>query len=343
VARIPGPSPEAPFVLFGGHIDAWHHGATDEGASNGLMLELARAFYRNRDSLRRGLVVAWWPGHSNARYGGSTWFADHYFEEMRKRCIAYVNVDVIGHIDAKSFGAATTVSLADLAARVLDRREGEAIEPRRPGRNSDQSFNGIGVPLLQLYHSRAAEDGGDWYWHTPDDTIDKVDFQILKRDADLYVDALAELLAAPLPPVDLTAEVQRVGEAIAARESESEGRFDLQEATARQAQLLQLAQDIEERLAGDVEPGPALDLALIRLLRPLHRVLYVPLSPYHPDPGVGWTLLPGLTATRTLAEEEPETDRYRFAEATLIRERNRLLEALDDALEEATRLRESLG
>ena len=58
VARIDAPDPDAPLVVFGGHIDAWYHGGTDEGASNAAMLELARAFYRHRSELRRSLVVA---------------------------------------------------------------------------------------------------------------------------------------------------------------------------------------------------------------------------------------------------------------------------------------------
>jgi len=36
------------------------------------MLVLALALHEVRDRLRHGLRVAWWPGHSNARYAGST-------------------------------------------------------------------------------------------------------------------------------------------------------------------------------------------------------------------------------------------------------------------------------
>ena len=73
VATItPAGDEDAPYVVLGGHIDGWHHGATDEAASNAAMLTMALAFHDVRDRLRRGLVVAWWPGHSNARYAGST-------------------------------------------------------------------------------------------------------------------------------------------------------------------------------------------------------------------------------------------------------------------------------
>jgi len=336
VATISAADPQAPFVLFGGHIDAWYHGGTDEGASNAAMVELAKAFYLQRDRLRRGLVVAWWPGHSNARYGGSTWFADHYFDDMRTRGVAYVNVDGIGQIDAQRFGAAASAALAGLAAEVVADRTGAEIDPRRPGRNSDQSFNGIGVPLLQINHSRSADDGGYWWWHTPDDTFDKIDFDILKTDADLYVDALAALLAAPVLPVDLVSQVATLGESIERLQSEAAERFDLSEASRRQAVLFDLVESVQRDIAqGDIA---AADLELIRIIRPLHRVLYSPSDPFHPDSGLQGGALPGLAPVRTLSSADPSSDVYRFAEVTLVRERNRLLDALDEAIEHAERL-----
>lgn len=340
VARIAAPDPDAPYVLMGGHVDGWYHGGTDNGGANATMLELARAFHRNRAMLRRGLVVAWWPGHSNARYGGSTWFADRYFDELRKRAVAYVNVEGLGQMDAKRFGAATTSSLAGLAKRVVLSREAAEIQPRPPGRNSDQAFNGVGLPLLQLNHSRLSEDGGYWWWHTPDDTFDKLDFDILKTDSDLYADALSELLAAPVLPLDLAAEVAALGEVIAGRQRMAGDRFDLGEAADRQRRLLDIVREVQG--APPPEPGREFNLGMVRVLRPLFRVLYDPLSPFHPDPGRNLGLLPGLAPVEILASEDRESDRYRFAETSLIRERNRLLEAIDTAIEEAQRLRGQL-
>jgi len=88
VATITSPRDPDGFVLLGGHIDAWHHGGTDEGASNAAMLEIARIFHRHRDALERGLEVAWWPGHSNGRYAGSTWYADRFWTELRDGALA---------------------------------------------------------------------------------------------------------------------------------------------------------------------------------------------------------------------------------------------------------------
>lgn len=337
VARIEGPTPDSPYVLLGGHIDGWYHGGTDEGASNAAMLELARAFHTNRDKMRRGLVVAWWPGHSNARYAGSTWFADHYFEELRDRAVAYLNIDGVGQIDAIRVSSTATASMDELARGVVLEAMGEeAVGGSTPGRNSDQSFNGVGIPLLQFNHTRSAADGGYWWWHTPDDTYDKIDFDILRADAELYGRAIAHLTADPVLPIDMVAEVESVGAQIERRSEQSAGRFDLSEATNRQQALLDAVRRIQAALPG--HEGVDIDRGISAVLRPIYRVLYDPIDPFHPDPGFSVGLLPGLAPVAILADESPSSDRTLFAETTLVRERNRLLEALDLALLEAGRL-----
>jgi hypothetical protein len=341
VATIPGPTPNAPYVLAGGHLDSWHFGGTDNGGANVAMLELTRAFARHQDRLLRGLVMAWWPGHSNGRYAGSTWYVDQKFDELRRRALAYVNFEGLGQIDAKRFGATATTSLSGLARSVVVEGVGDSIRPGTPGRNSDQSFNGVGLPLLQLNHSRLAEDGGYWWWHTPDDTRDKVDARVLKVDADLYAAALARLLAESPFPVSLSAPVERLGSLLSRRQEEAGDHFDLSEALARQEELRGLMQRVEASQHSSSDP--AMDLALVALLRPIHRILYTGLGPYHPDPAVSVGSLPGLNAVTMLAENEPSTDRYRFALTTLEREYARILEALDQARAEAERLLEIVG
>ncbi|MBW3536121.1 MAG: M28 family peptidase, partial [Gemmatimonadetes bacterium] len=270
VARIEAPERSASMVLFGGHIDAWYHGGTDEGASNAAMLALAKAFHANREALRRDLVVAWWPGHSNARYGGSTWFADHFFDELRRRGVAHVNIDGIGQMDAKRFSASASSALEGLALDVIRRGTGEEARASLPGRNSDQSFNGAGVPLLQINHSRLAEDGGYWWWHTPDDTYDKIGPDVLKQDTDLYAHALARLLADPVPPIDLVAEAEALEAHLARRRSEMGGfahDVGLMEADHLQTSLEGRARILHGLLAD--APGSAdLDAAILEVLGP---------------------------------------------------------------------------
>jgi len=349
VAHIPGPSADAPYVLAGGHLDSWYYGGTDNAGANVAMLESVRAFSRHQDQLRRGLVMAWWPGHSNGRYAGSTWFVDQKFDELRRRALAYVNYEGLGQIEAKRFGANASASLTPFIQGLMLSATGDSIRASTPGRNSDQSFNGVGLPLLQINHSRLAEDGGYWWWHTPDDTRDKVDARVLKVDADLYAAALARLLAEPTFPVSLMATVGRMGTVLRARQETAGSHFDLSEALTRQERLMGVVMELEAALRSQPPSDPAtsqangvkgaeIDLALVAILRPLHRVLYTLGGPYHPDPAVSEGTLPGLNAIGMLATNDPSTDRYQFARTTLLREVPRILEALDDAQARAEEL-----
>jgi hypothetical protein len=51
------------------------------------MLEVARVLWHMRGKLRRSVRIAWWPGHSAGRYGGSTWYLDAHAADFAKRCI----------------------------------------------------------------------------------------------------------------------------------------------------------------------------------------------------------------------------------------------------------------
>jgi hypothetical protein len=135
----------------------------------------------------------------------------------------------------------------------------------------------------------------------------------------------------------LVAEVQNLGQIITSRQETAGDRFDLAAAVTRQRRLLVIVQQIHNALPREAERD--FNLGMVRVLRPLFRVLYDPLSPFHPDPGRGLGLLPGLAPVEILASENPASDRYRFAQTSLIRERNRLVEAIDVAIEEAQQLR----
>ena len=329
------PASLTPYVLLGGHIDGWYHAANDEGASNAAMLEIARAFHAHCDELRRGLTVAWWPGHSNGRYAGATWFADNAYDELSVRALAYMNMDGIGQMDANRIGVTATAAMAPLARRVARARAGTDIRVATQGRNSDQAFNGIGMPLLQFNQARPASLGGYWWWHTPDDTIDKVDFDLLELGAELYVDALAELLTAPTPPIDWVGEIDVLGEQIDSASEAAGESVDFAALRTAFGRLRELAVELRDELPAQAEAGGMTDHVVMRLLRPLYRVMYTVSGEFHPDPAVDFGLLPGFRAAAILGEAEPNSDRAGFARAELIRERNRLMAAMRRSIEVA--------
>ena len=79
------------------------------------------------------------------------------------------------------------------------------------------------------------------------------------------------------------------------------------------------------------------------VLRPLHRVLYTGLGPYHPDPAVSEGSLPGLNAVEMLAAERSLHRPLSVRPHDAQRELPRILEAMDQARAEAEGLLEVLG
>jgi N-acetylated-alpha-linked acidic dipeptidase len=320
--------PEA-FVLLGGHIDAWHHGANDEGASNAAMVEIARIAHRHRGELARGLEVAWWPGHSNGRYAGSTWYADRFWIQLRDHALAYLNIDGVGQKEASRFTAVATAELEPFARRIVKDRVGVDPEVGRPGRNSDQAFFGVGLPALQFNHERTEDIGGYWWWHTPEDTFDKIDFEILTVDSGLYVEALHRLLTEPVPPFEASAAAAELAEVLSARTGQG---LDLSDAMERARRLETLLKKIEASPAGSRVDGK-FARRLVRALRPVLRVMYQERGPYHQDLALEHPMLPGLAYDPNPSE---------FARTHLVRETNRLLDHLDQALSEAEALEREL-
>jgi hypothetical protein len=345
VAAIQSERDREGYVLVGGHIDGWHYAGVDEGASNAAMVEMARIFHRHRGELERGLKVAFWPAHSNGRYAGSAWFVDRFWRDLQSNALAYMNIDGVGQIGATVYGSTNTASMDSLARSVLREVAGTEASQDRPGRNSDQGFYGIGLPLLQFNHDRTDPGGRYWFWHTEEDTFDKIDFDILAGDARLYVSALTRLLTSPIPPVRLQAATSELQGRLEERQKWAGSRFDLTKAIEKAAALDALARELDARLASyEPEGQRAGEIArhMVRVIRPVLRVTYQEHGPYHQDPALEVPTLPGFAALETLAALPADSDRLGFTMTHLVRERNRLEDHLEQALTEARDLERRL-
>jgi hypothetical protein len=222
-----------------------------------------------------------------------------------------------------------TAELEPLARRVVKDEAGVDPEVGRPGRNSDQAFFGIGLPALQFNHERTDDIGGYWWWHTPEDTFDKIDFAILETDTVLYVEALHHLLTGPLPPIQASAAAAELEKTLRARSAAS---LDFSEAIERARRLGALLKGIEASLAGS-RADAEIARRLVRALRPVLRVMYQERGPYHHDLALEHPMLPGLIV---------DSDPSGFERARLVRETNRLLDHLDQAITEAEALERDL-
>ncbi|MBI2528285.1 MAG: M28 family peptidase, partial [Candidatus Rokubacteria bacterium] len=356
-ARIPGTEEPETFVLAGGHSCAWEVGTTDNATGNACLLELAKILWQNRASLRRGVRVCWWPGHSHGRYSGSTWYADTFFTDLAEHCIAYHNIDSPGVKGATKYVARHTSAEVEAFCRsAIERVTGQAKAPiHRPSRAADQSFLANGVPAFSTYPflpddhpDRRPWTGGcanAWWWHSEFDTLDKGDKEILALDTKVSLGALMELCNADVLPIDHVAAGREVHDFVQGLAERVGRHVDLGPALAEARRFLGAAERLEAAKAGvrGAEARKVNDV-LMRLSRVLNPVIYSQAGRFQHDPAE-WSPIMRATSTYALAglaraaalPTMAGQHEYGFLRAQVVRERNRLV----TALREATRLVEA--
>ncbi len=351
VGELPGRASDD-FVMFSGHLDSWDYGAMDNGSANATMLQVARLLARRKEELRRGLRVIFWSGHSHGRYSGSTWYADNFWDELYDRCIAHVNVDSTGARGATYYGSFQThMELAGLGARVIEQELGVKSRPYRMTRAGDMSFNGIGIPALFMELSQVPADETDveasmsfgepsggkmpWWWHTSEDTIDKVDLDVLAQDTRIYLRAIWRLCSQALLPMDFRPVMKEIEFEIADLQRDAGDHLDL-------SRLYRQVSTLSERVNGlaarvELADMPAEISELNRQMKMLSRILipitYTSAGRFEHDPAWSIPFLPNLQAARQLAQLDRASDQYHFLQTELVRNRNTVAFALRQALD----------
>lgn len=363
VATIRGASDE--FLLVHGHYDSWDVGIGDNAVGDATLLELARIFHEGREGLRRSLKVAWWPAHSTGRYGGSTWFADEFALELRKRCVAAVNIDSPGCWHATAYEEVMWMAEAETLCRdsIRDATRCEAIG-RRPLRAGDYSFNQIGLTsFFMLLSNIPAEErealgyyptggcGGNIAWHTEDDLLDVAERANLERDLKVYVTALTRVLNAEVLPFDFRRTVEELGEALEQYAVAAGERLDLSPALDELGDLLgeldwlydedvplsgngrpptRAAED--RRGGGDSLSADRINAILIELARILVPLGYAEGERFEHDPALPRAVIPKLAGVKQIAAvAADDPDRLPFLLTGLRRRVNQVANRLYEA------------
>jgi hypothetical protein len=342
-ADLPG-TEEDRFVLFSGHVDSWHLGVMDNGTANATQLEVARLLAERKGELRRGVRLAFWSGHSHGRYASSTWYADNHWHELRERCVCHVNVDSVGAKGASVLEEAPAMAETfAFGKEILAETAGVALEYKRISRSSDQSFWGHGIPTLfaslseqerddsetgaamaQLLGPGSKGGGLGWWWHTTEDTYDKIDLDYLARDAGIYAETLWRLCTLPRLPFDYAATADELAQTLDRYHEAANGQLDLQ----RTRELaLELGRELRSGALDHLDAARA-NTVLIELGHLLIPVNYTRSGPFEHDLALGSQPLPGLSDAVTLGTLDPHSDDARFLRTKLERERNRVEHAL---------------
>ena len=347
------------YVMLSGHVDCWYYGAMDNGSANATQLEVARLLSQRRSSLRRGVRFAFWSGHSHGRYAGSAWYADLMWQDLHDNCVAHVNVDSTGGKGATVLSEGNSMAeMHAFANEVIEAISGQQLASRRFGRSGDQSFWGHGIPSLlmtlseqplenadpvlavlykQISGGQGKSGGLGYWWHTPEDTVDKIDPDFLRRDTIIYALLVYRLCTATILPLDYSAVVAELEGAVRELQTKSGQDFDLSPVVEQLAALDSALKRLRDRVAEMEQLGVSAKAAWVvnRCLMDLGRALipvnYTRTGQFDQDLAVPTQPLPGLQAVGRLVLLEKGSDERQFLLTRLLRERNRVVHGIISA------------
>ena len=355
MARVAGSTPE--FVLLGSHMDAWGAAATCNALGCASTLEAARLMTKYRSRLRRGLELLWFQGHETGIMTGSTWYVDNFWDDLNGNCVAYLNNDTTNMIHSTIYTADGDPVMRDfLVSTVRELAEEEGAPFREPGASyfprkyGDQSFYGIGIPSARVqmtFTPEAREEigaGGGWWYHSEHDTLDKCDPDTMYMAEKAQTLVLLRLCTLPVLPYRIEALADWMLDALGELEGRAEGKLSLEGLIEKATRFKEGAAELDEatsrlsaRCEKDVEgleaEIKAANGCMMRISRTLNPVNYTLRGRYDQDYyGAEYVRpIPILQPVSELAALDPDSTEFKALRTKLVRARN----AVSDALEEA--------
>lgn len=324
VATIRGKSDK--YVLVSGHYDSWYEGATDNGVANASMIELARVLQEHKSELRRTVVLAWWSGHSDGRYAGSTWYYDKYWKDLFENCVAHINMDICGCKGSDLVGLNTSMLEGEQFGLnfLTEFNQSEPMKPIPMARFADQTFWGANVPFtIMPKFTRRVESGEaifDW-WHTKHDALDKVDPEIVLRDIKVVAKLTASFAITDPLPADLSGFINLMEARLKTIEDALCADFDISPLYPYLLNLRRTVMSLEKTIKNRSNT----DDIIIRVGGEMTRLMYSYSSRYHHDHAVEQQLFPKLSIAMGRTRENTRSDNYLALKTTFIRQRNRIL------------------
>ena len=155
VGQITGADPQQT-VVIGAHRDAWVYGVSDDGSGIATLLEVARGYgelHKHGWTPHRTIRIIGFDAEELGELGSRAYVATH-MAELKRGCVAYVNVDEAAsgpHLDAG--GAAALIPDATSAVKAIDGVSLKRIGTPGGGSDFEGFIYGAGVPTLNIGYS----------------------------------------------------------------------------------------------------------------------------------------------------------------------------------------------
>lgn len=186
IAEVPGSDPQAGMILIGGHLDSWDlgTGAIDDGAGVAITAAAAK-LVMDAGQPRRTIRVVWFGAEEVGLFGGIAYAKKHGAAGHALAMESDFGAGRIWQVEFKLPEGAK-----DLAMRITN-----ALAPMGIGRGAGAAGGGpdvgptvaLGVNAVDLQ-----QDGTDYFdlHHTPDDTLDKIDPEVLRQNVAAWATVL---------------------------------------------------------------------------------------------------------------------------------------------------------
>jgi len=204
VAKIPGEKPG--IIVLATHYDTKlmpnFVGADDAGSSTGVMLELARLLCSKRD--RYNVWITFFDGEeamkdwsdTDSRYGSRQMAAKLAIGGDLPKVKAFMLADIVGTRPPRfKRDDNSTKWLVDLVWRAAKKLGyGDVfLDQSLPVEDDHNPFAKRNVPVVDVIDLENYPNGNLYYWHTPQDTLDKVSPRSLAITGHVFLESLKQL------------------------------------------------------------------------------------------------------------------------------------------------------
>lgn len=205
LVKIPGTQPG--IILLGTHYDTKRLpnfvGADDAGSSTAVMLELARLLCSQKG--RYAVWIAFFDGEEAVReqwqdpdncYGSREMAARLAMSGDLPKIKAFLLADLVGtktpHFKRESYSTKTLVDVVWSVAKRLGYGN-IFIDDSAPIEDDHQSFLKRHVPSVDVIDLDNGPNGDVFYWHTPQDSLDKISPKTLAITGHVFLESVKQL------------------------------------------------------------------------------------------------------------------------------------------------------